>query len=88
MKASALVFATILTAASAVISTAHAGDLVRTGTAFEIAKQYANGGEFGGVMSGKTGTVIEVARDSLNFLGTPDRIASSWRMPHIVAKGA
>jgi hypothetical protein len=87
MKASALAFATILTAASAVISTAHAGDLARTGTAYEIAKQYADGGKFGGVTSGRTGTVLEVAQDSLNFLGTPDRVASTWQMPRIVAKG-
>jgi hypothetical protein len=87
MKASALAFATILTAASAVISTAHAGDLARTGTAYEISKQYADGGKFGGVTSGHTGTVLEVAQDSLNFLGTSDRVASTWRMPPIVARG-
>jgi hypothetical protein len=67
--------------------TAHAGDLAKTGTAFEISKQYADGGKFGGVTSGHTGTVLGVAQDSLNFLGTPDRVASTWRMPRIVAKG-
>ena len=46
--------------APAVISTAHAGDLPKTATAVEIAQQNANGGEFGGVTSGTTGTVREV----------------------------
>ena len=83
MKASTLAFVSFLAA----ISAAHAGDLPRTGTAFEISQQYADGGQYGGVTSGRTGTVIEVAQDSLNFLGTPDRVASTWRMPPIVAKG-
>jgi hypothetical protein len=43
-----------------VISTAHAGGLAKTGTVVEIAQQHANGGEFGGVTSGTTGTVREV----------------------------
>jgi len=87
MKSSVLAFATMLSLASAVISTAHAGDLSRTGTAFEIAQQYTDGGKFGGVTSGTTGTVLEVARNSLNFLGTPDRVASTWPMPPVVAEG-
>jgi hypothetical protein len=87
MKSSAFALLAMLTLASAVISTAHAGDLGRTGTAFEIAKQYADGGKFAGVTSGRTGTALQVAQDSLNFLGTPDRLASNWRMPRIVAEG-
>jgi hypothetical protein len=46
----------------------------------------ANGGKFGGVSSGKTGTTLEVAQDSLTFLGSLDRIASTWPMPPVVAK--
>lgn len=87
MKVSAFAFVTILAIAPAVISTAHASELPRTGTAYEIGKQYADGGKFGGVTTGHTGTVVEVAQDSLNFLGTPDRVASTWRTPRIVAKG-
>jgi hypothetical protein len=83
MKASAIAFATIL----ALTAAAHAGDRPSTGTAAEIAQQYANGGKFGGVSSGTTGNTLEVAQDSMNFLGTPDRVASTWRMPRIVAKG-
>jgi hypothetical protein len=88
MKASAFAFAAIVAFAPIAISTAHAGELSRTGTAYEVAKQYADGGKYGGVTTGHTGTVLEVAQDSLNFLGTPDRVASTWRMPRIVAKGA
>ena len=87
MKASAFAFAAIVAFAPIAISTAHAGELPRTGSAYEIAKQYADGGTYGGVTTGHTGTVLEVAQDSLNFLGTPDRVASTWRMPRIVAKG-
>jgi hypothetical protein len=87
MKASAFAFATILAFASTAIATAHAGELPRTGTTYEIAKQYTDGGTFGGATTGHTGTVLEVAQDSLNFPGTPDRVASTWRMPRIVAKG-
>jgi hypothetical protein len=32
--------------------------------------------------------VLEVSRVSMNFMGTPDRLAATWRMPRIVAKGA
>jgi hypothetical protein len=93
MKAAALAFVTFLTL-PAVISAAVAGDrctgsrcdLAKTGTAFDIAQQYANGGKFGGVSSGKTGTTLEVAQDSLTFLGSLDRIASTWPMPPVVAK--
>jgi hypothetical protein len=74
--------------APAVISTAHAGDLPKTATAVEIAQQNANGGEFGGVTPRHHGTVLEVSRVSVNFMGTPDRLAATWRMPRIVAKGA
>ncbi len=87
MKASALAFLTLLAFAPAAFSTAHAGEQPRTGTAFEIAKQYADGGKFGGVSSGRTGTVLEVAQDSLNFLGTPDRLASTRPLPPVVAEG-
>lgn len=95
MKASVFAFVTFLTVAPAVISTANAGgrctgsdcDHPRTGTAFDIAQQYANGGKFGGVTSGKTGTTLDVARDSLSFLGSLDRIAISWPMPPVLAKG-
>jgi hypothetical protein len=85
MKVSAIAFVTLLTLASAV--TAHAAAQLRTGTAFEIAQQYANGGKFGGVTSGTTGTALEIARDSMNFLGAPDRVASAWPAPRVLAQG-
>lgn len=47
------------------------------GSASDVAQQYANGGPFGGVASGTTGTTLDVARDSMNFLGLSDRIASA-----------
>ena len=87
MKALTLAFVTFLTFSPAVISTANAGDHPRTGTAFDIAQQYANGGKFGGVTTGKTGTTFDVARDSLSFLGSFDRIASSWPVPPVLAQG-
>jgi hypothetical protein len=95
MKALTLAFVTFLTFSPAVISTANAGDQCtgsgcnhpRTGTAFEIAQQYANGGKFAGLTSGKTGTTFDVARDSLSFLGSFDRIASNWSVPPILAQG-
>jgi hypothetical protein len=86
MRASALVFVTLLSFAVALISTANAGDPT-TGTAFEIARQYTIGGKFGGITPGKTGTTLDVARDSLGFLGSVDRIASTWLTPPILAKG-
>jgi ABC-type enterobactin transport system permease subunit len=87
MKAPALAFVTLLAFAPAAISTAHAGPHARTGSAFDIAQQYAKGGKFGGVSSGTTGSTLEVAQDSMNFLGTPDRTAANWSMLPIVAKG-
>jgi hypothetical protein len=83
MKAITLAFVTFLAFAPTVIATANAGDQ-RTGTAFDIAQQYAHGGKFAGVTSGKTGTTLEVARDSLAFLGSFDRIAS---IPPALAQG-
>ena len=95
MKALTLAFVTFLTFSPAVISTANAGDRCTvsgcnhpsTGTAFDIAQQYANGGKFGGVTSGKTGATFDVARDSLSFLGSLDRIASTWPVPRVLAQG-
>jgi hypothetical protein len=85
MKVSAIALVTLLALASAV--TAHAAAQLRTGTVFEIAQQYANGGKFAGVTSGTTGTALEVARDSMNFLGATDRVASAWPAPRILAQG-
>ena len=85
MKVSALAFATFLTFSSALISTANAHDqrishvskdYQRTGTVIDIALQYSNGGRFGGVTSGTTGTILDVAHDSID-----------WRELPIVAKG-
>ena len=89
MKVSAFAFVTLLAFAPVVVSSANAAGVnhLKTGTAFEIAQQYANGGVFGGVTSGTTGTALAVAQDSLNFLGTPDRIASRWPVAPIVAQG-
>jgi hypothetical protein len=88
MKASAFAFVTFL-AVTAAISTANAAgvDHLKTGTAFDVAQQYADGGTFGGVTSGTTGSTLEVARDSMNFLGSPDRIASRWPLAPILAQG-
>jgi hypothetical protein len=95
MKASTLAFVAFFSFAPVVISIADAGDQCtgsgcdhpRTGTAFEIGQQYVNGGRFGGVTSGKTGNSFEVARDSLSFLGSLDRIASAWPVPPVLAQG-
>ena len=88
MKASAFAFVTFL-AVTAAISTANAAgaDHLKTGTAFDVAQQYADGGTFGGVTSGTTGSTLEVARDSMNFLGSSDRIAARWPVPPILAQG-
>jgi hypothetical protein len=94
MKVSAFALATVL--ASVSISTASAydqrtshtcQDCLRTGTVFEIAQQYSNGGKFGGVSLGTTGSVLDVARSSVDFLGAPKYFASVWRVPPVVAKG-
>jgi len=94
MKVSAFALATLL--ASASISTASAFDQctshayqdnLRTGTVFEIAQQYAAGGKFCGVSSGTTGSVLDVARSSIDLLGGPELFASVWRVPPVVAKG-
>ena len=84
-----LLAATFLAFAPASIVIPHAGELTvqGTGTAFEIAQQYADGGTLGDVASGHTGTALDVALDSMNFLGSPDRIAADWPMPPVVAKG-
>lgn len=96
MKVSAFVFVTFLTVPSAAISTANAHDQCvgsackhysRTGTAFDIAQQYSNGGQFAGITSGSTGTMLDIAWDSLDVRGTLDRFASAWRVPPAVAKG-
>ena len=87
MKRSAFAFVTALAVTPALFSTAHAIDPPRTGTAFEVAQQYASGGEFGGITSGRTGTTLAIARDSLSFPGSPDRIASNWQAAPIMAKG-
>jgi len=94
MKVSAFALATLL--ASASISTASAynqctshacQENLRTGTVFEIARQYATGGKFGGVSSGTTGSVLDVARNSIDLFGGPELFASVWRVPPVVAKG-
>jgi hypothetical protein len=89
MKNSALFLLTLLTIGPATIASAEAGErtIAGTGTAVEIARQYADGGPYGGATSGHTGTTLDVARDSLKFLGAPDRLAADWRMPPVVAKG-
>ena len=95
MKPSALVFATLLCLTPALVSTAHAADsctaarcnLSGTGTAFEIGRSYANGGVYAGTTSGTTGTALDVARVSLSFAGSSDRVASIWTPGRIMAKG-
>ena len=96
MKVSTVAFATVLALTSVAASTAGARerctgpackDYPSTATAFEIALQYANGDRFGGVTSDTTGTMFDVARDSVNFVGAPQRYASPWRVPPAVAKG-
>ena len=96
MKVSAFLSVTFLTLTPAVISIANADDQCngsgcnyhpRTGTAFDIAQQYANGGKFGGATSGTTGMTLYVARDSMSFLGSLDRIASTRRVVPVLARG-
>ncbi len=89
MKRSALLLMTLLTANPAWIATAHAGDqaLPRTGTAPEIARQYADGGPYGGITSGHTSTAFQVAQESVRYPGTFDRVAADWPMPPVLAKG-
>jgi hypothetical protein len=95
MKTSALIFSALLSLSPALVPTAHGADpctaarcnLSPTGTAFEIARTYANGGEFPGPTSGTTGTALDVARVSLSLPGTYDRVASSWTPGKIMAKG-
>ena len=89
MKRSALFLVTLLTTAPTLIATAYAGDqtLPRTGTSFEIARQYADGGPYGGVTSGHTGPVLQDAQDSMRYLGTVDQVAANWPMPPVLAKG-
>ena len=84
-----LLVATFLAFAPAQLVIAHPGELTvqGTGTAFEIALQYADGGTFGGVASDHTGTAFDVAQDSLKFLGSPEEIAANWQMPPVVARG-
>ena len=93
MKVSASLFVTFLAFTPIAISSANADvqctdfrcnyDYSRTGTAFDVAREYANGGPFGGVTSGTTGTTLDVARDSMSLLGSLDRIASTWLLPPI-----
>jgi hypothetical protein len=96
MKVSTFAFATILTFTSFVVATADARDgctgfackdYPKTSATFDIARQYANGGQFGGVTSGATATTLDVARDSVDFFGAPQLYASPWRVPPAVAKG-
>lgn len=95
MRTPALVFAAFLTLTPTLASTADAAaqctaarcNLARTGTAFDIAQSYANGGEFGGPTPGTTGTALDVARVSLSFPGSSDRVASTWMPGRIMAKG-
>jgi hypothetical protein len=83
-----LLVATFLAFAPAQLVIAHPGELTVQGTdtAFEIALQYADGGTFGGVVSGHTGTAFDVAQNSLRFPGTPDQIAANWPTPPVVAR--
>jgi hypothetical protein len=95
MKTAALIFSALLSLSPALVSTAQATDhctaaqcnLPPTVTAFEIARTYAKGGEFAGPTSGTTGTALDVARVSLSFPGTHDRVASTWTPGRIMAKG-
>ena len=87
MKAIAFLFTTFLAFGAATTSAANADEQcsgsgcnrVRSivGPALDVAQQYAKGGPFSGVTSGTTGTALDVARDSMNFLGSLDRIAST-----------
>jgi hypothetical protein len=93
MKVSALALTTLF--ASALISTASAHDQCtsracqenfRTGTVFEIAQQYSKGGKFGGISPGTIGSVLGIARSSMDLMGAPELFASVWRIPTL-AKG-
>src|SRR5712664_4471338 len=87
MKVSAFFFAIFLAFGAVATSAANAdeqrtgsgcnNDHASVGTALEVAQRYANGGPFGGVTSGTTGTTLDVARDSMSFLGSLDRMASA-----------
>lgn len=97
MKVSTVACATILTFASFAVATADARDRCTgyackdyptTSTTLEIAVQYANGGQFGGVTSGATATTLDIARDSVDFFGAPQQLyVSPWRGTPAVAKG-
>lgn len=96
MKVWSFGFAIFVTIMSAIASTAGAHDQcvgractddLRMRTSFEIARQYANGGQFGGTTPGTTGTALEIAQDSVDFFGAPDLYISLWRAPPVVAKG-
>src|ERR1700746_3302714 len=65
IKQTAFAFVTFV-AVTAAISTANAAgvDHLKTGTAFDIAQQYADGGTFGGVTSGTTGSALWASRRS------------------------
>jgi len=93
MKVSAFVFATLL--ASASISTASAYDRctskacpdhLSTATVFEVAQQFSKGGKFGGISPGTTGSVLEIARSSMDLTGALELFASVWRVPPAVAR--
>jgi len=96
MKVWSFGFAIFVTMTSAMASTAGAHDQcgspactddLRIRTSFEIARQFANGGQFGGITPGTTGTALEIAQDSVDFFGAPDLYTSPWRAPPVVAKG-
>jgi hypothetical protein len=97
MKVSSCVFATFFTITSAIASTAGAYDRCigpacqddfRKSIAFEIGRQYANGGQFSGVTFGTTGSALDVARVSMESFGTTTEFyAPPLLAPPIVAKG-
>lgn len=96
MKVSSYAFATFFSITSAMASTAGASDRCigpackddpRQSSAFEIGRQYANGGQFGGVTLGTTGTALDVARVSMDSFGMADFYAPPLLAPPIVAKG-
>lgn len=94
MKVFAFVFTTLLASASMLAASAYAQctshvcqDYLSTGTVFEIAQQYSNGGKFGGISPTATGSVLEIARSSIDLTGAPEFFVSGWRVPPAVAKG-
>jgi hypothetical protein len=97
MKVFTFLFVTFLTFTPIASSTADADgrctgfgckhDYASRGTAFDVAREYAMGGTFGGVTSGTTGTTLDIAQDSMSLLGSLDQIASTWPVPPILAKG-